>query len=236
MTEKSFKVTLPGSLYEKNSRWWWKVKLPGETRVKARGLKPKGARFATADRDEAEKVAREMWESAIRAEVQAQVQARAGEKARASSEEMAKVKAEAADTVARMKSEVVDMIARAKAECEERVRLCNEAAAGAQARVRAESEKRAQAEERAMVESRKRAQAEERLMVESDKRTAAEEKAMAESQKRAEAEAKLEEALSSAKKTAACDCCGKAEIPEDELSRIDSGQRLCSDCLRALRG
>ena len=57
MTEKSFKVTLPGSLYEKNNRWWWKVKLPGETRVRARGLKAKGARFATADRDEAEKVA-----------------------------------------------------------------------------------------------------------------------------------------------------------------------------------
>jgi uncharacterized protein YbaP (TraB family) len=87
-----------------------------------------------------------------------------------------------------------------------------------------------------MVESQKRAQAEERLMVESDKRAAAEEKAMAESQKRVEAETKLEEALSSAKKTAACDCCGKAEIPEDELSRIDSGQLLCSDCLRALRG
>jgi len=222
MTEKSFKVTLPGSLYEKNNRWWWKVKLPGETRVRARGLKPKGARFAAADRDEAEKVAREMWESAIRAEVQAQVGAKAREKAEASPEEMAKVKAEAAETVARMKSEVVGMIARAKAECEEKLRLCNEAAAGAQARVRAESEKRAQAEERAMVES--------------DKRTAAEEKAMAESQKRAEAEAKLEEALSSAKKTAACDCCGKAEIPENELSRIDSGQLLCSDCLSALRG
>ena len=222
MTEKSFKVTLPGSLYEKNNRWWWKVKRPGETRVRARGLKPKGARFAAADRDEAEKVAREMWESAIRAEVQAQVGAKAREKAEASPEEMAKVKAEAAETVARMKSEVVGMIARAKAECEEKLRLCNEAAAGAQARVRAESEKRAQAEERAMVES--------------DKRTAAEEKAMAESQKRAEAEAKLEEALSSAKKTAACDCCGKAEIPENELSRIDSGQLLCSDCLSALRG
>ncbi len=222
MAEKSFKVTLPGSLYEKNNRWWWKVKLPGETRVRARGLTQKGARLAAADRDEAEKVAREMWESAIRAEVQAQVRAEAREKAGASSEEMAKVRAEAAETVARMKSEVVGMIARAKAECEERLRLCNETAAGAQERVRAESEKRAQAEER--------------LKVESDKRAAAEEKAMAESQKRAEAEAKLEQALSSARKTAACDCCGKAEIPEDELSRIDSGQLLCSDCLRALRG
>lgn len=208
MTEKSFKVALPGSLYEKKSRWWWKVKLPGETRISARGLKPKGARFATADRDEAEKVAREMWESAIRAEVQAQVQASAGEKAKASSEETAKVKAEAAETVARMKSEILGMIARAKAECEERLRLCNEALAGAEARIRAESEKRTQAEERAT----------------------------AESQKRAEAEAKLEEVLGRAKKTAACDCCGKAGIPEDELSRIDSGQLLCSDCLRALRG
>ena len=208
MTEKSFKVTLPGSLYEKNNRWWWKVKLPGETRVRARGLKPKGARFATADREEAEKAAREMWESAIRAEVQAQVRAKAREKAEAFSEEMAKVKAEAAETVARMKSGVVGMIARAKAECEEKLRLWNEAAAEAEARVCAESQKRAQAEERAM----------------------------AESQKRVEADAKLEEALGRAKKTSACDCCGKAEIPEDELSKIDSGQLLCSDCLRALRG
>jgi hypothetical protein len=87
-----------------------------------------------------------------------------------------------------------------------------------------------------MVESQKRAQAEDRLKVECDKRAAAEEKAMAESQKRVEAEAKLEEALSRAKKTAACDCCGKAEIPEDELLSIDSGQLLCSDCLRELRG
>ncbi len=236
MTEKSFKATLPGSLYEKNNRWWWKVKLPGEIRVKARCLKPKGARFATADRDEAEKVAREMWESAIRAEVQAQVQASAREKDRAFSEEMAKVKAEAAETVARMKSEVVGMIARAKAECEERLRLCNEAVARAEGRAKVEAEKGAQAEKRAMAESQNRAQAEERLMVESQKMARAEEKATVESQKRAEAEARLEEVLSGIKRTGACDCCGKAEIPEGELSRIDSGQLLCSDCLKALRG
>ena len=40
---------LPGTLYQRNTRWWWKVQLPGETKPAARPLKPVGARFATTD-------------------------------------------------------------------------------------------------------------------------------------------------------------------------------------------
>ncbi|MHC4962832.1 MAG: hypothetical protein ACYSOL_00950 [Planctomycetota bacterium] len=42
-------TTLPGSLYQRNRRWWWKVQLPGENKPKARPLKPVGSRYATTD-------------------------------------------------------------------------------------------------------------------------------------------------------------------------------------------
>ena len=42
-------VNLPGSLYQRNGRWWWKVQLPGEKKTKARPLKPIGSRYATTD-------------------------------------------------------------------------------------------------------------------------------------------------------------------------------------------
>jgi len=182
MAKKSFEVSLPGSLYQKNNRWWWKVKLPGQTRLKATGLKPKGARFATTDRAEAEEVALGMWESAIRSEVQAQTRAKAREKAKA----VAGVEAETAQTVARLKAKIM--------EYEEELRQCNEA----------------------IVQAR--------------------ELANAESERRKQAEAKLEEILGGMKKTGTCDCCGKADIPEDELSTIDSGHRLCADCFASMRG
>lgn len=40
---------LPGSLYQRNRRWWWKVQLPGEDKPKARPLKPIGSRYAMTD-------------------------------------------------------------------------------------------------------------------------------------------------------------------------------------------
>ena len=208
MAKKSFKVTLPGSLYQKNNRWWWKVKLPGETRLKARGLKPEGKHFATADRDEAEELARNMWESAIRADVEAAARAQAREKAKASAEEMERLKADTDQAIAGTRAEVMDMITKAKAQCEEKLRLSDEAVARAEELAAAEAEKRARAEELAATEA----------------------------EKRALAEAQLNELLSGIKSTGTCDCCGKQEIPEDQLAKIDSGQLLCPDCLSALRG
>jgi integrase len=40
---------LPGSLYQRNGRWWWKAQLAGDEKVKARPLKPIGSRYATTD-------------------------------------------------------------------------------------------------------------------------------------------------------------------------------------------
>jgi hypothetical protein len=44
------KKNLPGSIYARNGRYWWKVQLPGENKPIARPLKNIGAKFATTDR------------------------------------------------------------------------------------------------------------------------------------------------------------------------------------------
>ena len=52
MAKKRRKQTpkdLPGSLYQRNGRWWWKAQLAGDEKVKARPLKPIGSRYATTD-------------------------------------------------------------------------------------------------------------------------------------------------------------------------------------------
>lgn len=59
------KTTVPGSIYLRNKRYWWKVQLPGEEQTKARPLKPIGSRFATTDRAAAIEVAQTMWQEAI---------------------------------------------------------------------------------------------------------------------------------------------------------------------------
>ena len=92
---------LPGNMYRKNKRWWWKVKLPGEDRTRARALKAAGAQFAATSRKVAEQVAREMWELAIEAQTEARFKAKAKEKNKCHAEAMAKVKAEAAEAVAK---------------------------------------------------------------------------------------------------------------------------------------
>ncbi|MHC4538665.1 MAG: tyrosine-type recombinase/integrase [Planctomycetota bacterium] len=58
-------IKIPGTVYRNKNRWWWKVKLPGEIKAKARPLKPAGSRFATTDRNVAQEVAREIWERTV---------------------------------------------------------------------------------------------------------------------------------------------------------------------------
>ena len=53
-------ANLPGSLYQRNGRWWWKVQLPGETKTKARPLKPVGSRYATTDHAVATECAKQL--------------------------------------------------------------------------------------------------------------------------------------------------------------------------------
>ena len=44
------KTTVPGAIYQRNKRYWWKIQLPGEEQTKALPLKPAGSGFATTDR------------------------------------------------------------------------------------------------------------------------------------------------------------------------------------------
>ena len=76
----------------------------------------------------------------------------------------------------------------------------------------------------------------EQIKVYSDAAAKAEEKAKAEAAARTEAEAKLNEILTHPMRTATCECCGKKDIPENDLVKIDSGQLLCPDCVKQLRG
>ena len=56
---------VPGTIYLNGRRYWWKVRLPGEKKPRARPLKPRGAAFATKDRAVAERAARGLWQAAV---------------------------------------------------------------------------------------------------------------------------------------------------------------------------
>jgi hypothetical protein len=51
---------LPGTIYLNKNRYWWKVRLPGEGKIKALRLKPVGSRYATTDYAVAVECARQM--------------------------------------------------------------------------------------------------------------------------------------------------------------------------------
>ena len=61
-SKKTTQNALPGSIYLNKNRYWWKVQLPGEPSIKARSLKPIGARYATTDYSVAVEVARALLE------------------------------------------------------------------------------------------------------------------------------------------------------------------------------
>ena len=183
MAEESFNVQLPGRVYKKKNRWWWSVKLPGEQKAKPRALKPPGARFATTDPEEAQQIALEMWQLAIRAEIETSIRTETEQEIKSSAEKVEKLKTETAETIAKLKAEFAEQI-----------------------------------------------------KVYSDAAAKAEEKAKAEAAARTEAEAKLNEILTQPMRTATCECCGKKDIPENDLVKIDSGQLLCPDCFKQLRG
>ena len=283
MAQAPARVTLPGSLYQKNGRWWWKVDLPGEDKPKARALKSNGSRCATTDYQEAEEVAREMWRLAVEAEAQVRITAEAQAKAEIAN---AKVRDEAADAIEQAQAECEKMIKKSKRavaraeekakvqadarlraeECykvqaeqaeeycageiakikqtiekvkiefEEKDRAYKEALAEAEEKLRDEAQARQEAESRAQAEAEAHAQAESKAREEATLREQAEQRAGSEVQARAEAQAKLNEALESIQRTSTCECCGRKDVPENDLAKIDSGQQLCPDCIKMLRG
>lgn len=62
---------VPGCIFINNGRYWWRIRLPGETKKKARPLVPDGASYATNDPGVAEQVARDMYARAVFAAVMA---------------------------------------------------------------------------------------------------------------------------------------------------------------------
>lgn len=261
-------VTLPGSLYQKNGRWWWRVELPGEEKPKARALKPAGSRCATKDQQQAEEIAREMWRLAIEAQAEARLTANAVAKAEKANE---KIRAEAADAIAAVQAEFEQKIkkyeralarAEKKAKAQEEGRLRAEVLYKAQTeqaeecyardivkinktieqakaelmeRDKAYKEALTEAEEKLRFEARARQEAEAIARAERALRIEAEQRAESQAQARAEAEEKLNKLLKDTPRTGTCECCGREDVPENELAKIDSGQMLCLDCLRMLR-
>lgn len=80
MNGQPLKVSLPGTAYQRGERWWWRVKLPGEDKPRARALKPEGEKAATKNRQTAAKVAFRLWERAVEEEAQRRVRIDADEK------------------------------------------------------------------------------------------------------------------------------------------------------------
>ena len=62
---KNRKHNLPGTIYKNKNRWWWKVKLPGEDKSKARPLKPVGSSMATKDYNVAVECAKMMLSQTV---------------------------------------------------------------------------------------------------------------------------------------------------------------------------
>ncbi len=114
---ETLRVTLPGKAYQRGNRWWWCVKLPGEEKARSRPLKTQEAKAAVSDRKEAEAVALEIWEQAVREQAAKQT------------------KAQSSQTIARLKAQFLD-----------KVRQYTEIIESAKAKARAEARARAQAE------------------------------------------------------------------------------------------
>lgn len=245
---------LPGEFYQRVGRWWWRVKLPGEDKAKARPLKSPGAKAAAEDRPSAEKIAFEMWEHALQEDAARQI------------------KLESTEKVERLKAQFLD-----------KVRHFTELVETANARIEMEAKARAEAEAklaRALQAAGPRTQDGERRAPEAQPPalqtappTPAVEMApppitecglrIADCElKRGPADANPKctirnpQSTSSAPAivlplpqskapagetphveipTGVCDCCGATGIAVSCLTPIDSGQSLCPRCLTALR-
>lgn len=111
------KVSLPGELYQRADQWWWRVKLPGEGRAKARPLQSEEAEAPVNDREAAERIAFAIWEHAVQE-----------------------------DAARQIKRESTEKIERLKAQFLDRVRHFTELVEAANAKLEAEAKARAEAE------------------------------------------------------------------------------------------
>jgi len=73
MNECHLKAQLPGTFFRRKQRWWWRVRLPGEDRMKSRSLRPDGEQCGTKSRETAVAVAFDRWQQALVAETETRV-------------------------------------------------------------------------------------------------------------------------------------------------------------------
>jgi len=57
---------MKGTIYKNGNRYWWKVKLPGEDKIRQIPLVPAGGKYATKDKAVAEEIAKEKWRTAVK--------------------------------------------------------------------------------------------------------------------------------------------------------------------------
>jgi chromosome segregation ATPase len=322
MIERRLRATLPGTVFKRGKRWWWKVQLPGEPREKARSLIPEGERCGVTSLKKAAEVALAMWQRAIAsvAEKLAREKARirAIRRAAAWARRLRQAKREAAKAAAQRQAaydktieahkeqakaltqkiqqaeaELDRVILAQKRKCDGRVRACKASAARAReraiAKIRADANKTL-AEQRAEFEKkvrayrrkttrlwdrkahqtdvelrtkekaqknhfhqtvevqkkaprkarrRKAAKAQTKTTVEPASQSPAIQQVAAEyattqAEIRRESEAALDQIITSIKRIAYCECCFRNGVPEEDLITIDSGQRLCPGCMKAL--
>ena len=258
--EPPSRVALPGDMYQRTGQWWWRVRLPGEDKAKARPLKETGAREATSDRNTAEKIAIAMWEHAVMQYGTRQV-------AFEYTAKVERLKAQFLDKV-RQLTEIVNS-ATAKAEAEVQARAEAEAKlnallqAAGQRDASRPAETPAAAQEPAPIETSvpvcespcpsvpcappqpvEPAGLGASLPGGKDTHPIAQDVASEIPDRH-----KVTESVCAAPpappieithpepelSTDDCECCGAAGIPTTDLVRIDSGQRLCPDCLHAFR-
>jgi hypothetical protein len=114
MDKPLLKVTFPGRIHRRGSRWWWQVQLPGEDKPRTRPLKPRKAKTATDDRVMAEKIAFEMWEQALQETTERRASVEAEQK-------IAKLKAQFLERIQHFSEIVKNSMAKAEAEAQARV-------------------------------------------------------------------------------------------------------------------
>jgi hypothetical protein len=160
MADEPLETTLPGTFYQRGSRWWWRVQLPGEDKPKSRPLRPPGSHETTTEKKAALEIAAALWQSALQNFAQEQPKDETG-------------------------AATEPAIASAAPELKEEPAIEPEPPQEAQTELPAPAD----APEPAAPEPR----------------------------------------------TAVCECCSRNHLPNRDMSRIDSGQLLCPNCLAEMR-
>jgi len=108
MDECHLKARLPGTFFRRKQRWWWRVRLPGENRIRSRSLRPEGDQCGTKSRETAETLALDLWQQALVAETEARIRLetrhQAEEKARAYADLVERLSTRARRLIARQAS------------------------------------------------------------------------------------------------------------------------------------